>query len=140
MLKVTCALIIASRKLLITQNGLASDHPFQWEFPGGKIKHNETSEDCVVREIKEELEIEIDILQKLNHVVFDYGIKKIELIPFICEIKSGTIQLNEHLNFRWIEMDQLSKTNFSGADMKVIEDKGNIEALKKYLGEKMYNS
>jgi 8-oxo-dGTP diphosphatase len=140
MLKVTCALIITSRKLLITQNGLASDHPLQWEFPGGKIKQNETSEDCVVREIKEELEIKVNILQKLNHVVFDYGIKKIELMPFICEVKSGTIQLKEHINFKWIELNELLRFNLSGADMKVVQEQGNIKTLEKYLGEKMYNS
>ena len=82
MLKVTCALIIENRKLLITQNNSTSDHPFQWEFPGGKIKPKEKIKDCIVREIHEELNIEVNILQKLKSVVFDYGVKKIELIPF----------------------------------------------------------
>jgi len=135
MLKVTCALIIADRKLLITQNGFSSDHPFEWEFPGGKIKAYETKEGCVKREISEELEIEVEIIEKLNPVIFDYEIKKVKLIPFLCRMKSGVIQLNEHVNYKWIELNQLSGIGFSGADKKLIHERKNLEALKKYLGK-----
>ena len=95
MLKVTCALIIRDNKLLITQNNFKSDHPFQWEFPGGKIKTGETLENCIKREIMEELEIEIEILSTMKAVIYDYGFKKIKLYPFLCSIKNGKIKLSK---------------------------------------------
>lgn len=101
MLRVTCAVIIHHGKILVAQRGVNSDHPFQWEFPGGKLKRGETPENCIVREITEELEIKIDILEKMYPVKWDYGFKKIELIPFLCSIKSGQINLTEHHHFLW---------------------------------------
>lgn len=133
MLKVTCALIIRNKKLLITQNNSDSDHPFLWEFPGGKIKYRETAENCIQREIQEELAIEIDILSKIIPIEYDYEIKQIELIPFICSIKSGTIILSEHLAYQWIGINDLNQIDFSEADKKLINQQENFELLKKYL-------
>lgn len=133
MLKVTCALIIQNKKVLITQNNAGSDHPFQWEFPGGKIKEHESANDCIQREIKEELELEIGILSKVNPVEFDYGIKQIILIPFICSIKKGEIKLNEHHAFRWVDIDELNDIDFSAADKKLINEKENRRILEEYL-------
>lgn len=135
MLKVTCALIIENGKLLITQNDSSSDHPFQWEFPGGKIRPGEKNEDCIIREIKEELDVVVNILQMLKPVIFDYDVKKIELIPFLCEMQLGRIQLNEHVDFKWIGFEELEKTDFSGADKKLFLEKVNSEILKKYIGK-----
>ena len=134
MVRVTCALIIQNKKLLIAQNNSDSDHPFQWEFPGGKFGISETGEDCIKREIFEELEIEIEILEKINSVKFEYGFKQIELVPFLCSIKKGKIKLNEHTAFRWITISELGEIDFSGADKKLIQQKRNLVILKKYIG------
>ena len=61
MLKVTCALINRGKDILLAQLGSGSSHPFQWEFPGGKINPGETAVECVIREIQEELNIEIKV-------------------------------------------------------------------------------
>lgn len=135
MLKVTCAFLVTDGKLLITQNGAKSDHPFQWEFPGGKIKKGESYEACIIREIKEELELDIQIIEPLFRVEFDYGIKEILLIPFICTVNSGTLQLNNHINAKWITLYELKDIDFSAADKKLITMEQNIEILKKYIGE-----
>lgn len=134
-LKVTCAIIIQNKKILVVQNSSDSDHPFQWEFPGGKIKIEETFENCVKREIIEELEIEIEICQEMNSVGFDYGFKQIVLIPFLCSIKNGEIKLNEHNAFKWININELGEIDFSDADKKLIQQKQNLEILEKYIGE-----
>lgn len=139
-IKVVCALIIRENKLLITQNGPDSDHPLQWEFPGGKIKHGEKAEDSIIREIREELDVEVEILSRLNHVIYDYEIKKIQLIPYLCRIRSGQIKLKEHADQKWIQFAELDETDFSGADEKLIEDKMNSGILKEYIGEKMHDS
>lgn len=135
MLKVTCALIIKKHKLLLTQNSINSDHPFQWEFPGGKVKINESFEDCVKREIKEELDVDIQIVRELKPIQFDYGIKKIELIPFLCSIKNGEIRLKVHKDFQWITFKKLATVDFSGADLALLEVDKNRNILKEYIGE-----
>ena len=132
MIQVTCALIVSEGKVLIAQNKADSDHPFKWEFPGGKLKPVETGEQCICREIKEELELEIRVLERLPAVEYDYGIKKIMLIPFICSIESGEIKLNDHLKTEWIEVGELSAVDFSEADKKLIELDSNRKSLKKY--------
>ena len=64
-----------------------------------------------------------------------YGTKKIELIPFVCSIKTGELKLNNHINHQWIEVNELDEIDFSAADKKLISLKGNREILKKYTGE-----
>lgn len=133
MIKVTCALLIKNGKILITRNGESSDHAFQWEFPGGKTKTLETDRECIVREIKEELELKINVIEALVPVEHDYGIKKIKLIPFICTIKSGNLKLNNHIEEKWITINELNRMNFSEADKLLIKIKLNRQALEKYL-------
>lgn len=135
MLKVTCAIIPLNGKFLITQNGPQSAHPFQWEFPGGKIEPGETAQNCVIREINEELELDIEIEESMEAVTHNYGTKKIELIPFVCSIKSGKLKLNDHINQQWIEVHELDEIDFSAADKKLISTKGIGEILKKYTGK-----
>lgn len=135
MLRVTCAIIIQGNKILVTQNGAASDHPFQWEFPGGKIKSHESAGDCIIREIREELGVEIKIRKGLSTIIFDYGFKKIALIPFLCSVIKGKIVLSEHDDLNWLTFEELKNVDFSGADLKLIQLKENSDILKKYVGE-----
>ena len=137
MLKVTCAFLFYRNKLLITQRNADSDHPFLWEFPGGKINLGESAEDCIAREIKEELEVEINILEKMFPVEYDYGFKKIELIPFLCFIRSSEIKLNEHIQYKWADWKSLNEIKLLEADKKLIQQKENREILKKYFGKEV---
>ncbi len=132
MLIVTCAHIVKNGKILITQNGEDSDHAFQWEFPGGKIKLNETIEACIVREIKEELELDVYTEKALIPVEHDYGIKKIKLFPFICSIKQGQLKLNNHINAKWVGVPNLLEIDFSEADKKLLINDKNMQFLKEY--------
>lgn len=123
MLDVTCALIRNDEgELLIVQRPGDSDHPFMWEFPGGKIAVGESDEDCIIREIGEELSLDIVICGRLSPVEHDYGIKKIRLIPFICDTLIDLPILNEHIDFRWIEPDELGSVTFSEADIPVARE------------------
>ena len=140
MIKVTCAIIVNRGKILVTQRGADSEHPFQWEFPGGKLILGETSEACIIREIREELEIDISILRKMYPVEWDYGFKKIELIPFLCLPESKQIRLTEHHQFFWENLESLSDLNFSKADRELINHSGNYKILKEYFRENMDNS
>lgn len=131
MIQVCCAIIRNGDEMLAVQHGEGSSHPLQWEFPGGKIQADETAEACIIREIEEELMIRIDIVGELESVEFDYGTKQVRLIPFVCKVASGEIQLTEHIAQRWIGLEDWETIEWSGADRKLIQQ--NVEHLKVLL-------
>lgn len=122
MIIVTCAIIRnEDNKVLVVQRGEATDHPFKWEFPGGKLKKGETEEECIIREINEELSIDIVICGRVPEVMHDYGNKQIKLIPFICDTLDELPFLSEHIAYKWIEPKELRSIDFSEADIDVAE-------------------
>lgn len=123
MINVTCAIIRNDEnQILVVQKGGETDHPYKWEFPGGKQTPGESEEDCIIREIKEELSIDIIIRGRLQEVTHDYGHKKIKLIPFICETLDELPFLTEHIAFSWVNDGQLKSIDFSEADIYVAEN------------------
>lgn len=123
MITVTCAIIRnEENEVLIVQRGEATDHPYKWEFPGGKLAENETEEECIIREIKEELSMEVVITGKLSSVEHDYGHKQIRLIPFICDTLDELPLLSEHIAFRWVVPGDLKSVYFSEADVLVADN------------------
>jgi 8-oxo-dGTP diphosphatase len=123
MITVTCAIIRnEENEVLIVQRGEATDHPYKWEFPGGKLAENESEEECILREIKEELSMEIVIIGKLPSVEYDYGHKQIRLIPFICDTLDELPFLSEHIAFRWVMAGDLKSVDFSEADVFVADN------------------
>ena len=135
MIDVTCALIIQNQKILVAQNNPTSDQTGKWEFPGGKIKPNETDEECIVREILEELELSVFVSRKLEEVTYDYGHKAIRLIPFICKIGGGKIVLHDHQAIKWLSREELNDVDFSAADKALVNNKSNADFLMKYFRE-----
>jgi len=107
MLKVVCAIVCNEHKFLITQLPPGCSRALEWEFPGGKINPGESAVDAVVREISEELDIEINIVEAMTAVIHTDGEKDFELIPFLCNIRSGKIRLIEHSEMRWVNFDEL---------------------------------
>lgn len=140
MLKVSCAIIIKNKKILVTQRNKNSGNPLKWEFPGGKQEAKETIEECMLREIKEELDLKIIIQKKLFPIIHKYEFGKIKLIPFICSIHSGELKLIEHHNYNWTTLNKINRFEFTPADKKLIELNKNITILKKYLWENVDNS
>jgi 8-oxo-dGTP diphosphatase len=122
MIIVTCAVIRNDEnEILVVQRGEATDHPFKWEFPGGKLAHDEKEEECIIREIDEELSMEIVICAKLTAVNHDYGHKKIRLVPFICDTLDDMPFLTEHIAYKWVEAKDLMTIDFSEADVFVAQ-------------------
>jgi len=122
MIKVTCAVIVVRDKVLVVQRGENMSMPNKWEFPGGKIEPNETEQDCILREIKEELNIEIQLIQKLNPSTFHYPNQSIQLIPFLANHTSGELQLTEHKNHQWLEKKELIKLDWAEADIAIVKE------------------
>jgi 8-oxo-dGTP diphosphatase len=129
MIEVSCAIIIKDSKILAVQRGPESSHPWKWEFTGGKIHPDEAAAQCVIREIEEELRLRIEVQEQLEYIEFDYGIKQIRLIPFICKIASGEIVLTEHVAKCWFDLDEWQTIDWSGADHELIlKNQKSIEA------------
>ena len=121
-ISVTCALIEQAGKVLVTQRSPTMPLPLLWEFPGGKVHDGETEEACLIREIQEELNLEIEPLQHLTPVVHYDGAKTIILIPFVCRIISGEIKLAEHTQSRWAYPANLMQFAWCPADLPIVEE------------------
>lgn len=122
MIDVTCAIILKENKILVTQRSEIMNLPLKWEFPGGKIEKHETAENCILREIKEELNLEIELLEKLESKCFEYNTLTINLIPFVSKHLSGEIILSEHKNFKWLTKEELIFLDWASADILVLEE------------------
>ena len=110
MIQVLCAIIYINNKILVTQRSEQMNLPLKWEFPGGKLEENESEIDCIKREIKEELHIEIEILKRLSSSEYDYGTFKIKLIPYLANYISGDIQLSEHNDYKLLDKSKSLRT------------------------------
>ncbi len=119
-IRVTCAIIVRNGKLLAAQRGQGSSHAGKWEFPGGKIEPGETPQQCIIREIREELNIEVSVLEKLPAFSHQYPDKVIELLAFICTCKDEIIIPGEHQRIVWLSPGDLGCLNWSEADVKVL--------------------
>jgi len=121
MIEVSCAIIVNSiGKVLVTQRSKKMPLPLKWEFPGGKIEADETAEACLIREIKEELNIDIEITGSLTPNDHQYPDKLIRLIPFICRQKGGELVLKEHADYKWLDAKDLLDLDWAEADVGVV--------------------
>ena len=127
-IEVVAAIIHHDGKILATQRGYG-DFKDGWEFPGGKIEPGETPEEAIVREIKEELDTEVEVIELLDTVEYDYPNFHLSMGCFICKIKSGDLVLKEHEAAKWLTKDTLGSLEWLPADMGLV---GEIE---KYLKE-----
>ena len=108
-------------KILITQRNLKKAQGGLWEFPGGKIEPNETRENAIVREIKEELDLDIQVENYISEKVFNYPEKDINLIALECKKIKGDIKLLEHEDYKWISSSELENFEFAPADIFIVE-------------------
>ncbi|MCF8360013.1 MAG: (deoxy)nucleoside triphosphate pyrophosphohydrolase [Prolixibacteraceae bacterium] len=118
---VTCAIIMKDGKLLACQRGPHSEHAYEWEFPGGKVESGESYQNCIVREIWEELKVEISVLKELKSIDYDYPRLSIRLIPFLCRIDAGNPSPVEHYTIRWQPVERFCDLKWSAADREIFE-------------------
>lgn len=119
---VTCILLFYQGKVLVAQRSLEMDLPLLWEFPGGKVEKGETEEGCIVREIREELGIEIGVVERLEAFDHNYNDRKIiRLIPFLGYWVNGEISLLEHSQLTWLAQTQLSELEWAPADLPIVK-------------------
>lgn len=119
-IRVVAAIIIEKEKVFATQRGYG-EFKDGWEFPGGKIELGEIPEAAIVREIKEELDTEIEVVKLLDTVEYDYPQFHLSMDCFICKIKSGDLVLKEHEAAKWLTKENLDSLDWLPADLSLIE-------------------
>ncbi|MBK8051748.1 MAG: (deoxy)nucleoside triphosphate pyrophosphohydrolase [Saprospiraceae bacterium] len=125
--EVVCGVIFSDNRVLCVQRSEKMSLPLKWEFPGGKIEENETAELCLHRELKEELGISTEIMQKLSISYYDYGTFEIVLIPYLCKYLGDEIILNEHKEFQWLLYSQLLLLDWAPADVPIVKEIINLK-------------
>ena len=125
-IRVVAAIIIHEDKVFATQRGYG-EFKGGWEFPGGKIEEGESPQEALVREIQEELNVEIEVGELLDVVEYDYPNFHLSMDCFICKIKSGELVLNEHEAAKWLTKETLNSVEWLPADQ------GLIDKLYKYI-------
>ena len=121
-LKVTCAIITIDGKILAVQRNKRMSLPMKWEFPGGKIEPDETEVACIEREIREELNIEIEVRNRLTPSVYRYPTFTIELIPYTAYYVSGELKLKEHNSYLLLNQDELDTLDWAEADIPIVQE------------------
>lgn len=124
--RVVAAVIKKDDKIFATQRGYG-EFKDGWEFPGGKIEDGESPEQALVREIKEELDTDINVGELIDTIEFDYPNFHLSMDCFWCEIVQGGLELREHEAAKWLTKENLYSVEWLPADV------GLIEKIKKEL-------
>ena len=124
--KVVAAIIIDDDQVFATQRGYG-DFKGGWEFPGGKVEPNETNEEALAREIREELDTKIAVGDHFDTVEYDYPTFHLSMACYICTVRSGELVLKEHSAARWLTAKTLGTVDWLPADLDL------ITKLQKYL-------
>lgn len=127
-IKVVAAIMIHNGRVFATQRGYG-EFKDGWEFPGGKVEPEETPQEALVREIKEELNSVIEVGELLDTVEYDYPDFHLSMDCFICKIIAGDLELKEHEDARWLTTETLDSVDWLPADLDL------IQKIKKYILE-----
>ena len=118
-IRVVAAIIRDRGRIFATQRGYG---PYKdgWEFPGGKIEPGETPEEALKREIREELDTEIEVGEPAGHIEYDYPEFHLSMDCFFCTLLSGSLTLKEHEAARWFSPEELDSVSWLPADLSLI--------------------
>ena len=119
-INVVAAIIKKKDYYLIAKRNRNKHMALRWEFPGGKVEVGETFHNALFREIKEELNIEISIDKKIGTETYKDDEINVILHYYICQIKKGVIQLNEHEEIAWVEKKDFNKYYFAEGDDNIL--------------------
>jgi len=117
---VTCAIIERDGLVLAARRSAVMSMPLKWEFPGGKINPGESLQECLRRELLEEIGIRVILHEALPSHTHQYPECTVTLYPFVCAIASGEIVLHEHAAIAWLPPEFLQKLEWAEADLPVL--------------------
>jgi 8-oxo-dGTP diphosphatase len=119
---VACAIIEQEGAVLAAQRSAIMSLPLKWEFPGGKIEEGESPEECLSRELREELGISVRIGAALSPATHCYADLTVTLYPFTCRMTDGTLTMHEHRDLKWIMPERMLELDWAAADLPVIDE------------------
>jgi 8-oxo-dGTP diphosphatase len=121
--RVVCAVIVNEAGLVLAcKRGSGRFLGGKWEFPGGKVEPQESAEEALHRELREELAISVLIHKNLSEVRWNYGRGNMLLLPFVCGIRDGKPQALEHEQIRWCDAAELVTLDWAEADVPVLRE------------------
>ena len=129
---VTAAIIRQDNLYLIAQRKKGSHQELKWEFPGGKVEKGEDPEDCLRREIHEELGLFIEIVDIFQVVSHNYGEKHIILLCYMCKITGGEPRCIDCYDYKWLTLEEMPQYDFAPADIPVVERLSNSRIRSEY--------
>ena len=119
-IEVVAAIIEKNDKYFIAQLPNRGELALKWEFPGGKVEPNESREDALIREIREEFKSDIKIKRFIETVYHEYQTFHIVLHCYLCELVSGDMELIEHVNKLWVRNKDLDSYDLAKADLLIL--------------------
>ncbi|PJE41359.1 MAG: DNA mismatch repair protein MutT [Flavobacterium sp.] len=121
--EVVAAVIFHNNKILCVQRGDNKYNyiAFKYEFPGGKVESGETNEAAIKREILEELSLEISIDSQFLTVNHEYPDFILTMHSFICSCDNPSIELSEHIDFKWLDKTELRTLDWAAADLPIVD-------------------
>ncbi len=118
--EVVGAVIARDDTVLCAQRGVEGRLPLKWEFPGGKVESGETPRQALEREVREELQCDIEVGRKLTTTIHAYDFATISLTTFLCRLIEGEPQLNEHSAVMWLSRAELPSLDWAPADVPAV--------------------
>lgn len=94
---------------------------YKYEFPGGKVELNESNEDALIREIQEELNLEIQIEKHIITVEHTYPDFRMSMYTYLCNSINRDLILNEHVDHKWLKQEELSSLDWAAADLPIVD-------------------
>jgi len=119
---VACAIIERDGLVLSAQRSASMNLPLRWEFPGGKIEPGEGREECLKRELVEELGVQVEVGRPLTPATHHYDAFTVTLYPYVCRILSGEITLFEHSAISWLPAERMHELDWADADLPIIRE------------------
>ncbi|WP_224983246.1 (deoxy)nucleoside triphosphate pyrophosphohydrolase [Geomonas agri] len=117
---VACAIIERDGLVLSARRSASMNLPLRWEFPGGKIEPGEGREECLKRELVEEMGVAIAVGRALTPTTHSYPTFDVTLYPYVCSIVSGEIILHEHSAMTWLPPERMLELEWADADLPII--------------------
>lgn len=130
-IEVSAAVILKGNKAYIQQRPQGGLMGGLWEFPGGKLEKSETPEDCLKREIREELSVDVVIESKLMTIRHSYTQFRVTLHAYLCRLASGRIRATQCEQWKWVAFNKLESYPFPSANAKIVEYLNSGNLLKK---------
>lgn len=128
---VTAAVIVEDGKVLLAQRKKGSNHELKWEFPGGKLEEGEDPEDCIIREIKEELNMNIEVRDIFKVVMHRYSERNIMLLAYLCSQTGGDPVPLECRDISWAPVERLMEFDLLAADVPIAAKLQEAHKLKR---------